>query len=152
MTRDMDGDIYQILTPVYQSIVAQMKLHRRLEDLLLEFAAETETDDIRSFAEIIAVAKRTRGDTTQVIENTAQLLQEKIEIRQELEVLLARKKTEQRIMNLMPLLVIGMLATLSPDYVRPLYVTLQGRVIMSVCLLLALASVLIARHMADIAL
>ena len=50
------------------------------------------------------------------------------------------------------LLVIGMLATLSPDYVRPLYVTLQGRVIMSVCLLLALASVLIARHMADIAL
>ena len=152
MTRDMDGDIYQILMPVYQSIVAQMKLHRRLEDLLLEFAAETETDDIRSFAEIIAVAKRTRGDTTQVIENTAQLLQEKIEIRQELEVLLARKKTEQRIMNLMPLLVIGMLATLSPDYVRPLYVTLQGRVIMSVCLLLALASVLIARHMADIAL
>lgn len=152
MTRDMDGDIYQILTPVYQSIVAQMKLHRRLEDLLLEFAAETKTDDIRSFAEIIAVAKRTRGDTTQVIENTAQLLQEKIEIRQELEVLLARKKTEQRIMNLMPLLVIGMLATLSPDYVRPLYVTLQGRVIMSVCLLLALASVLIARHMADIAL
>ena len=152
MTRDMDGDIYQILTPVYQSIVAQMKLHRRLEDLLLEFAVETETDDIRSFAEIIAVAKRTRGDTTQVIENTAQLLQEKIEIRQELEVLLARKKTEQRIMNLMPLLVIGMLATLSPDYVRPLYVTLQGRVIMSVCLLLALASVLIARHMADIAL
>lgn len=152
MTRDMDGDIYQLLTPVYQNIVAQMKLHRRLEDLLLEFAAETETDDIRSFAEIIAVAKRTRGDTTQVIENTAQLLQEKIEIRQELEVLLARKKTEQRIMNLMPLLVIGMLATLSPDYVRPLYVTLQGRVIMSVCLLLALASVLIARHMADIAL
>ena len=55
-------------------------------------------------------------------------------------------------MNLMPLLVIGMLATLSPDYVRPLYVTLQGRVIMTICLLLALASILVARHMADIAL
>ena len=92
-----------------------------------------------------------RGGVTRVIENTAQLLQEKIEIRQELEVLLARKKTEQRIMNLMPLLVIGMLATLSPDYVRPLYVTLQGRAIMTVCLLLALSSILVARHMADIA-
>ena len=152
MTQDMDAEIYRILTPVYQSMTAQMKLHRRLEDLLLEFAAETEADDIRSFAEIIAVAKRTRGDMTEVIENTAQLLQEKIEIRQELEVLLARKKTEQRVMNLMPLLVIGMLATLSPDYVRPLYVTLQGRAIMTICLLLALASILVARHMADIAL
>ena len=151
MTRDMDADIYKLLTPVYQNIAAQMKLHRRLEDLLVEFARETEADDIQSFAEIIAVAKRTRGDITQVIENTAQLLQEKIEIRQELEVLLARKKTEQRIMNLMPLLVIGMLATLSPDYVRPLYATIQGRAIMTVCLLLALSSILVARHMADIA-
>ena len=147
---EMDRTLFPWLMPEWNTVVSKMRLHRRLEDLLGEFAERTQIDEIMSFAEIIKVSKRTRGDITTVIENTSVLLQEKIEMQQELEVLLARKKTEQSIMNLMPLLVTGLLTMLSPDYVAPLYTTLSGRLIMTVCVSLSVLSIYLSRRMADI--
>ena len=124
--------------------------HEAMEDLLQEFAADTQIDEIQSFAQIIAVSKRTQGEITTIIDHTAQLLQEKIEMKQELIVLLAKKKTEQRIMNLMPFLVIGMLTTVSPEYMAPLYGTLNGRIVMTVCILLAGGSIWMSKVFSEI--
>ena len=148
--KDMDREMFPYLRKEWNRLVSQMKLHQRLEELLKDFGRQTGIDEIQSFADILAISKRTKGDITAVIENTSLLLQEKIEMQQELEVLLAKKKTEQRIMNLMPVIVIAMLTILSPEYVAPLYTTLQGRIIMTGCVLLAVLSVILARRIADI--
>ena len=87
-----------------------------------------------------------------VMENTIQLLQERMEIQGELQVLLAKKKTEQKILNLMPFLVIGLLLLMAPEYLQPLYRSLQGQIIMTVCALLTVISVLLSRKIAKIAL
>ncbi len=147
---EMELSQFPHLYKEWRAILARMQLHQSLEMLLSEYAARTRIDEIMSFASIIAVSKRTQGDITSVIDHTAGLLQEKIEMQQELVVILARKKTEQRIMNVMPMVVIAMLTTMSPDYVAPLYSTIEGRLVMTVCILLACASLLIARHIANI--
>lgn len=147
---EMDAVQYPYLYDSWRKILARMQLGQSLEELLLEYAANTRVDELLSFASIIAVSKRTQGNITGVIDNTAGLLQEKIEMSEELTVMLARKKTEQRIMNVMPLLVIAMLTSMSPEYVQPLYGTLQGRIVMTGCILLAGASLWIARRISDI--
>ena len=148
--REMDAESYPYLYESWRRILAKIRLQRRLEDLLQEFAADTQIDEIQSFAQIIAVSKRTQGEITTIIDHTAQLLQEKIEMKQELIVLLAKKKTEQRIMNLMPFLVIGMLTTVSPEYMAPLYGTLNGRIVMTVCILLAGGSIWMSKVFSEI--
>ncbi len=147
---EMDPGSFPRFYPAMQRILAKTRLQRRLEDVLYEYGVETGIDEITSFAQIVSISKRTDGNITGIIENTVRLLQEKIEMQQELEVLLAQKKTEQRIMNVMPFFVVGMLLMMAPDYVRPLYETLQGRLIMTVCMIMAAFSVLIARKIADI--
>ena len=108
-------------------------------------------EEISSFAQIIQICKRTEGNIAKVIENTAGLLQEKIEIQGEVQVALAKKKMEQKILNVMPVAVLSLLLLLSPDYLAPLYSSFQGRMIMTVCAGLAIASYCISKRMADIA-
>lgn len=147
---DMSREEYPQLYDAWRMILARLRLHQRLEDLLLEFAVSVGIDEIISFAQVIAVSKRTEGDVAKIIENTAQLIQEKIEMQQELDVLLVKKKMEQRILNCMPFLVMGFLIMLSPDYVEPLYTTIQGRLVMTVCVIVSIISIASARKIADI--
>ena len=147
---EMDREQYPCLYEPWQRMAACIQLHQRLEDLLTEFAEETEIDEIMSLAQIIRISKRTKGDLVHDIDQTAELLKQKIEMQQELEVLLAKKKAEQSIMNLMPLIVIGMLTMLAPDYVEPLYTTLTGRMVMTVCALMIICSLALSRKFSDI--
>ena len=71
-------------------------------------------------------------------------------MQEEVQVLLAKKRMEQRIINVMPFLVLGMLLLISPDYLAPLYTTLQGRVIMSICVLITIGSFWLSRRIAEI--
>lgn len=150
--QEMTIEYYPYIYEHWKRILARMRLQQRLEDVLYDFAVETEVDDIMSFAQIVAVSKKTEGDITKIIENTAKLLQEKMEMQQEIMVLLTRKKTEQKVLNCMPFLVIGMLMMMSPDYMAPLYTTMQGRIVMTVCIVLAVISIGIARKVSDISL
>lgn len=149
---EMSVEYYPYLYGYWKKMLAKMRLQQRLEDVLFEFAAETEVDEIMSFAQIVAVSKKTEGDITKIIENTARLLQEKMEMQQEMIVLLTKKKTEQKILNCMPFFVIGLLIMMSPDYVEPLYTTIQGRIIMTVCIMLAGVSIGIAKKVSNITL
>jgi tight adherence protein B len=62
------------------------------------------------------------------------------------------KKTEQKILNIMPFAVIGLLLMMSPDYLSPLYDSIQGQIIMTVCVALTIMSYLLSKKIADIAL
>jgi len=150
--QEMTIEYYPNLYPFWKRILSRLRLQQRMEDVLYDFAAETEVDDIMSFAQIVSVSKKTEGDITKIIENTAKLLQEKMEMQQEIMVLLTQKKTEQKVLNCMPFLVIGMLIMMSPDYVEPLYTTMQGRIVMTVCIILAIISISIAKKVSDISL
>ncbi|MBQ8039033.1 MAG: hypothetical protein IJ274_04060, partial [Lachnospiraceae bacterium] len=92
------------------------------------------------------------GDVARVMENTIHLLQERMEIQNELRVLLIKKKTEQKILNLMPFVVIGLLLLMSPDYLSPLYDCLQGQIIMTVCVFLTFLSYILSKKISDIVL
>lgn len=109
-----------------------------VEIALLDFADRTNIEDIRQFAEVFAICKRTGGNLVEVMRRTSQMIGEKLEIEQEIAVQLAQKKFESRIMGVAPLAVVALLKWSSPDYMAPLYETATGRVIMTVGLILLL--------------
>ena len=147
----MDPELTPVLFHEWQIIIGKLRVNQRIEDALEDFARRSGVEEISSFAQIIQICKRTEGNIAKVIENTAGLLQEKIEIQGEVQVALAKKKMEQKILNVMPVAVLSLLLLLSPDYLAPLYSSFQGRMIMTVCAGLAIASYCISKRMADIA-
>ncbi|WP_248925599.1 type II secretion system F family protein [Paenibacillus hamazuiensis] len=120
-----------------------------IEAALLDFSARSGSDDIRNFTDVFVTCKRTGGNLIHVIRRTASIIHEKLEIEQEIAVMMSQKKFESRLLTFAPLVVVGLLAYSSPDYMAPLYNGI-GYVVMSVCLLVLFGCYKMTERIMDI--
>lgn len=85
-------------------ICAGMHNNIPIEDLLTNFAMRSGVEDIDNFANVFATCYRKGGNINEVIKNTAAIIGDKIEIKMELETMVAGQKNEMNIMLVMPVL------------------------------------------------
>ncbi|MCL2747177.1 MAG: hypothetical protein FWE59_00795 [Oscillospiraceae bacterium] len=86
-----------------------------IEDLLEDFGHRSGIDDIVSFANVFQICFRMGGNIKDVIRATHEILTDKMEIREEIDTVVTASKTEQNIMVMMPIAIVGMLKMLSPE-------------------------------------
>lgn len=134
----------------YQSIVNGLAVNMTLEQLLMDLARRSHIEDIRTFAEVFTAAKRTGGDLIAIIRSTIVSIAQKEETEQEIEVVLTAKRMEQNIMSLIPCLLIGYVSLTSPGFFNCMYGNLSGILVMSVCLAIYVAAVLLGRRIVKI--
>ena len=121
-----------------------------VENILEKFAERSGVEEISTFAEIFSFAKRSRGNFGQIIETTTYRMWEKFETLREIQVTVASKKMEQRVMNIIP---IGMLAYLkfaSGEYMSVMYGNAFGIIFMLICLAMYVFVIYLAEKMLDI--
>jgi tight adherence protein B len=106
-----------------------------MEVALQDFAIRSGLEEIRHFADAIAVCKRAGGDLIEVVRSTSTLLNEKLEVELDIAVMMAQKRFESRIMMVMPFALIGFLGWFAPDYMAPLRQG-AGMLLLTGCLLL----------------
>lgn len=106
-----------------------------IEAALKHFADRSHLEDVLSFTDVFLTCKRTGGNLVEVMKRTATVIAEKLEITQEISVMVAQKRFESRVLVVAPILIVAVLAFSSPDYMVPLYRG-SGILIMTVCLLL----------------
>nr|WP_225312779.1 type II secretion system F family protein [Aneurinibacillus sp. XH2] len=121
-----------------------------IEAVLREFDERADLEDIHNFVDVFVTCKRSGGNLIEVVRRTANIIGEKIEIQQEIAVLIAQKKFESAILSAAPLAVIGLLTISSPDYMAPLYSGLAGPLIMTLCLVLLLGCHWLVKKIMDI--
>ncbi|MGO4494324.1 type II secretion system F family protein [Paenibacillus sp. 2RAB27] len=105
-----------------------------IETALRHFADRSHLEDILSFSDVFLTCKRTGGNLVEVMKRTATVISEKLDITQEISVMVAQKRFESRVLVVAPILIVAVLAFSSPDYMVPLYRG-SGILIMTVCLL-----------------
>lgn len=104
-----------------------------IESALNDFSSRAGLDEVAQFADVFQICKRSGGNMVEVMRQTAAIIGEKMEVQQDINVLLSRKKFEARILFVLPLIFIALLSLGSPEYMIPLYTGI-GRIIMSVSL------------------
>lgn len=102
-----------------------------LESGLRNFAARSGIDDIIRFSDVFSTCKRSGGDLVEVIRRTSQVIGEKLEIEQDIAVMVAQKRFESRIMMAVPFLFLGFLGLAAPDYMKPLYESAAGYLLLT---------------------
>ena len=132
-------------------IARKLKNNQNIEDALDDMAKRTHVQDIKDFAEVFRIAKRSGGDLPGILRNTADLISDRIEVSREINTQIASKKMEQKIMDLVPFGIILYIDTTSPGFFDPLYHSVFGVAVMSVMLLVYLAAYLLAEKILDIA-
>ena len=120
----------------FRRIGSQLDISIPIEKALADLSARSHIDDIRNFTEVFQTAKRTGGDLMLIIRNTVSDIQEKSETREQIEADISGKVLEQKIMSLVPILIIAYVNLTSPDFLEVCYCTVAGRLVMTACLIL----------------
>lgn len=131
-------------------IICQIENNHPLEELLMDFGKRSMQPDIRDFASVFLVARKSGGDMGKIIQNTAKHISEKMELKREIKLLFAAKKMEQRVMSIVPSAIILYIRVTSPGYFAPLYGNPAGIVIMTVCLIVYILSILLSHKIMHI--
>ncbi len=118
----------------FRNIEYGLTLNKPLEALLMDFAERSGLDDIGNFAEVFSVAKRSGGELVSIMRHASDVIRDKVSITEEILTLNASKSYEQKIMNIVPFLIIIYMNVSSPDFFNVLYTTFIGRVVMTGCL------------------
>lgn len=131
-------------------IVRKIEVNETIESALTDFARRANIEDIDNFVDVFYTCKRTGGNMVEIIKNTSNIINDKIEIKQEISTALAERKLEQKVLNVLPILMIVLISASAADYIRPVFTTIQGRVIMTISIMLLGAAYFISRKVTDI--
>lgn len=107
-----------------------------LESALADFAGRARLEDVDNFVNVFNICKRTGGNIADVIRNTSAIINDRIEVGQEVDTMLAERRFEQKVLNIVPVLMILLLSVTAPDYMNPVFSTGTGRLTMTVSILL----------------
>lgn len=141
--------LYGRETPMIQElghICGKLALHQPLDALLLDLGRRSGVEDIVTFAQIYATARRSGGNLVKVMKRTAENIGEKMEIQREIQTMAAGKRMESVCMMVIPLLIILYLQVCSPGFLDPVYQGLQGRLFMTAALVVYAAAVVWSRR------
>ncbi|NTV89288.1 MAG: pilus assembly protein TadB [Clostridiales bacterium] len=155
--RDVHKDL-AVLYPGYETkILSEVDIMQRklglnepLETVIGDFAERMEMEDIKNFSEVFRISKRSGANLVEVIRNTTAIINDKLEILQEIDTMLAERRFEQKVLNVVPILMILLLSLTAPEYMAPVFSTLAGRLVMTASLGLLAISWLISAKITDI--
>ena len=134
-----------LITGEFAYMVQQIRLNRPVEQLLEELALRSGLEDVQNFSEVFSVAKRSGGDLSGIMRHTADMIRDKMQVKEEIATLTASKQFEQTIMNLIPFFIVFYVEASSPGFFDQMYGTGLGRLMMSGCLAVYLLAYVLAK-------
>lgn len=140
---------YSYICEELRIMISKIKLNVREEDIFKDFAKRTGLREAILFSRIFSVAKRTGGNMTEVIGSVTDSIVLKENVREEIEVSTTEKKTEQKIMTLIPMALILYVKMMSPDFLNIMYETNAGRIVMTICIVLYVLAFLWAQKIVE---
>lgn len=135
------GIIYKEL----QLLVKKLNNNQNIEMLFGELADKLRIKEVKEFSEVLVVAKKYGGDLSKIIQNTSELIGERIEMNREIQTVISGKQGEQMVMNMMPMGIICYMNFTSPGYFDSLYHNVFGIATMTACCCLYVFAYLLAQ-------
>lgn len=125
-------------------IIRRLELNETIENTLLDFKSRAHLEDVSNFVDVFVICKRTGGDLVDIIKTTSDTIADKIHIKQDIDVMLSQKKLEQKILGIMPIVLILLLSWSCPEYMNPVFNTFIGKVVITIAIVLFVVSYFLA--------
>ncbi len=125
-------------------------LNTDIEILLKDFGMRSGVADIKEFAEVVSVAKKSGGNLVKIIRRTADNIKKRQEVENEINTVLAAKKMEQRIMSCMPCAIVLYMRIANRGYMNSVYGNAAGIIVMTICFIVMAAAIIWGRRIVDI--
>ena len=125
-------------------MLRKIMLNETIDAALKDLSDRSGIEDIESFSNVLATCRKMGGNLVEIVKNTTNILGDKMEIKNEIDVLLAQRKFETKILNVMPIGMVIALSVTARDYIEPVFSTVLGKLVMSAAIGLIMLSWLIS--------
>jgi tight adherence protein B len=115
---------------VFARVCQQQDLGVDLNEALRAVAADSNSDDLKLFVTSVVIQLRSGGNLADMMERLADVIRERNRLMRRVKVLTAQTQFSKRVLLSLPFLVFFLLNWMNPDYMRPLYSTSSGQIIM----------------------
>jgi tight adherence protein B len=95
---------------------------------LLNMQARMDSQDLKMFVTAVLIQRETGGNLSDVLQNLADLIRERIAMRGHIETLVAEPKMSARFLAVLPVVVALILAVVSPHFMDPMVESNGGRI------------------------
>ena len=134
----------------YGRMMHELDMNRTAEQVLTAFAQRVRQEDAQDFVIVFSAAKRTGGDSISILKNAVQMIGDKMEVEREIQVMLAAKKLEFRVMCIVPLGLVFYMRFTFTEFFDVLYGNLLGIFLMTGCLAVYAFAWQLGKKMTDI--
>lgn len=109
-----------------RGISSKIRLGVAAEEAFISFGERSGIEDVRSFADVFATAKRTGGNVIEIIRSTSEMIHARIELNREVRTAVASKRYESDVMKVLPIFMIAYLRISSPELIDGMYGNMRG--------------------------
>lgn len=120
----------------FKLICNRLDNNETIEAALSDLSERSGLEDIQGFTDMLITTLDKGGNISRIINNASHVISDKIDVKREIELLVTSKKFEQKILSVVPFVLIMMLSKMSPSYMDLLYTTVAGRIAATVALCL----------------
>ena len=140
----------EMITEEFRILSDGIRMNRPAEELFMDFGRRSGVEDVDNFAQVLSAAKRSGGELVEIIRQTAGIIRDKVQVKEEIHTMLASRIFEQRIMNLIPFLIVLYIDLTSTGFFSVMYGTWMGRSVMTMCLAAYAGALVLAGKILDI--
>ncbi len=148
--KDTYDENSMIMKEVNHMLIRMDNSNEKDIDCLKDFAESSGLTDVSDFVSVYESCKETGGDLAAAIGRATSIIGDRISMEKELNMLLAEKKLEGRIVAAAPFIMVFMTRLMSPGYMSVMTGTLQGIIISSFSLFLTAISILMIERINNI--
>lgn len=130
-------------------IISGMANNIDVEVLLEDFGFRSGNEDIVSFANVFKICYRKGGNIKETIRSTHEILSDKMEMMEDIETVVTSNKTEQNIMIVAPIVLIGMIKSMSPE-LGANFVTAVGVITTTIAIAMFVVSYIVGKKVLNI--
>ncbi|MEZ4751223.1 MAG: type II secretion system F family protein [Bdellovibrionota bacterium] len=128
VTEEMPNPISQ----EFNLVLSQNKLGVTMEEALSNLSIRMPHDDIEMFTTSINILKETGGNLAETFDKIAYTIRERIKIENKIAAMVSQGVIQGVIVVIMPFALGGILYTIDPERIRPMFTTIPGWVLLSI--------------------
>lgn len=134
----------------FRRVIADEQLGVPLEEAFNVVAGRMASRELEQVALVAALQRETGGNTAEVLDRVAETIRGRFELRRLVRTLTAQGRMSRWVVSLLPVGLLLLITSISPAYMRPLYVNPVGRVLLVVAGVMIVVGSLVIRRIVDI--
>lgn len=134
----------------FGQVAEEVKLGKSVEEALSQLAYRINVGDIPFFVTAVSIQHTTGGNLAEILDNLSSLIRERFKLYGKIRALTAIGVASANLLAVWPIIMLGGLYLVAPDYLTPLWEHPMGSLLMIIAVVLVVIGYILCRRMAVI--